>query len=117
MAQKEDQKFIEDTIKAIVDNPTDVTTERTIDERGVLITLKVNPEDMGQIIGRKGNTIRAVRTLLRVLGARSNARLNLKIYEPEGSRHIPREATETTESPVATETTEGSMDDVEDLKL
>jgi predicted RNA-binding protein YlqC (UPF0109 family) len=80
-----DQKFVEDLVKSIVDNPSDVKTERTIDERGVLIKLYVNPEDMGKIIGKDGKTAKAIRTLLRVFGAKNNARLNLKIVEPEGS--------------------------------
>ncbi|MCX6809121.1 MAG: KH domain-containing protein [Candidatus Berkelbacteria bacterium] len=82
---EEDQKFIEDVVKAIVENPSDVKTERTIDERGVLIKLYVNPADMGKIIGKEGKTAKAIRTLLRVFGAKNNARLNLKIVEPEGS--------------------------------
>lgn len=86
MAQEKDQDFIDFTVKALVDHPDDVKTERTIDERGVLITLHVNPEDMGQVIGREGQTARSLRTLLRVVGAKNNARVNLKIYEPEGSR-------------------------------
>jgi len=87
-----DQAFVEYLVKAIVGNPDDVSTERTIDERGVLITLKVNPEDMGYVIGRQGQTARSIRTLLKIVGAKSNARVNLKIYEPEGSRmHKPRE--------------------------
>lgn len=80
-----DQKFVEDLVKSIVENPSDVKTERTIDERGVLIKLYVNPEDMGKIIGKDGKTAKAIRTLLRVFGAKNNARLNLKIVEPEGS--------------------------------
>ncbi|MDO8443904.1 MAG: KH domain-containing protein [bacterium] len=80
-----DEKFIEELVKAIVDNPSDVKTERTIDERGVLIKLYVNPEDMGKIIGKEGKTAKAIRTLLRVYGAKNDARLNLKIVEPEGS--------------------------------
>jgi len=82
-----DEKFIEDLVKSIVDNPEDVKTERTIDERGVLIQLYVNPEDMGKIIGKEGKTAKAIRTLLRVFGAKNDARLNLKIVEPEGSHH------------------------------
>ncbi|PIS08024.1 hypothetical protein COT78_00370 [Candidatus Berkelbacteria bacterium CG10_big_fil_rev_8_21_14_0_10_43_13] len=82
-----DEKFIEDLVKSIVDNPADVKTDRTIDERGVLIQLYVNPEDMGKIIGKEGKTAKAIRTLLRVFGAKNDARLNLKIVEPEGSRY------------------------------
>ncbi len=82
MALEVDQKYVEDIIKPLVDNPNDVKTERTVDERGVLITLHLNQADMGQIIGRMGRTARAIRTLARVFGARHNARVNLKIYEP-----------------------------------
>lgn len=89
MARETDQEFVEYVIKAIVGHPDDVQTERTIDERGVLITLKVNPADMGYVIGRQGQTARSVRTLLKIVGAKNNARVNLKIYEPEGSRHVP----------------------------
>lgn len=81
-----DQKFVEDTVRSIVNNPSDVSTERTVDERGVLITLHINQQDMGYVIGRQGQTARALRTLLRIVGAKNNARVNLKIYEPEGSR-------------------------------
>ncbi len=89
MAQTEaDQTFVEYVVKAIVDNPDDVSTERTVDERGVLIKLNVNPDDMGKIIGKEGRTAKSVRTLLRVLGAKNNARVNLKIVEPDGSEHI-----------------------------
>lgn len=81
-----DQEFIEYMVKSIVDHPDDVKTERTIDEMGVLITLSVNPEDMGQIIGRQGQTAKSIRTLLRVIGAKNDARVNLKILEPEGGK-------------------------------
>lgn len=82
----QDQQFIDYVVKALVDHPDSVKTERTVDEMGVLITLHVSPEDMGQVIGRSGQTARSLRTLLRVVGAKNNARVNLKIYEPEGSR-------------------------------
>lgn len=81
-----DQEFVEFITRAIVNHPDDVTTDRIIDERGVLLTLHVNPEDMGYVIGRQGQTARAIRTLLKIVGAKANARVNLKIYEPEGSR-------------------------------
>lgn len=89
-----DQEFVEYVVRAIVNHPEDVKTDRIIDERGVLITLHVNPDDMGYVIGRQGQTARAVRTLLKIVGAKSNARVNLKIYEPEGSRRMraPEEA-------------------------
>lgn len=87
MAERfDDQEFVETVVKAIVNNPKDVKTDRTVDERGVLITLHVNPADMGYVIGKQGQTARSIRTLLRIVGAKNNARVNLKIYEPEGSR-------------------------------
>lgn len=81
-----DQAFVEYVVKAMVDHPEDVSTDRTVDEMGVLITLKVNQQDLGQIIGRQGQTAKSLRTLLRVVGAKNHARVNLKIYEPEGAR-------------------------------
>jgi len=83
MAEK-DQEFVEYVVKAIVEQPDKVKVERKIDELGVLIELTVDPEDMGKVIGKDGRTAKAVRTLLRVLGAQNNARVNLKIIEPEG---------------------------------
>ena len=80
-----DTQFLEFVVKALVDNPADVKIIRTVDEMGVLMTLSVNPADMGKIIGRSGNTAKAIRTLLRVVGMKNNARVNLKINEPEGS--------------------------------
>ena len=82
MAEVQDQEFVEMIVKAIVENPDKVKTERSVDERGVLIELTVDPEDMGKIIGKEGKTAKSIRTLLRVLGAKSNARVNLKIVEP-----------------------------------
>ena len=86
-----DRDFVEYVVKQVVNNPDDVKVDRKIDEMGVLITLDVNPEDMGMIIGREGATAKALRTLLRVIGAKNNARVNLKINEPEGSDRKPRE--------------------------
>jgi uncharacterized protein len=79
-----DVEFLENLVKALVDHPEDVKVGRTVDEMGVLLTLDVNREDMGKIIGRQGNTAKAIRTLLRVVGMKNNARVNLKINEPEG---------------------------------
>src|SRR3990167_4598131 len=86
---EKDQAFVLMVIKEIVEHPDDVKVDRKVDEMGVLLTLTVNPEDMGKIIGKEGRTAKAVRTLLRVLGARQNARVNLKIEEPEGSTYVP----------------------------
>lgn len=79
-----DTQFLEFVIKSLVENPQDVKINRTVDEMGVLMTLDVNPADMGKIIGREGNTAKAIRTLLRVVGMKNNARVNLKINEPVG---------------------------------
>ncbi len=82
---EQDKDFVEFVVKQIVNNPDAVKVERKIDEMGVLITLDVAPEDMGMVIGREGATAKAIRTLLRVIGAKNNARVNLKINEPAGS--------------------------------
>ena len=91
----QDQEFIEFVIRAIVNNPDEVKATRTVDERGVLITLDLNPTDIGYVIGRRGNTVRAIRTLLKVVGAKNNALVNLKINEPEGSQHHRPESSST----------------------
>lgn len=98
-----DRDFVEYVVKMLVDNPDDVKVERKIDEMGVLITLDVNPQDMGMVIGREGMTAKALRTLLRVIGARNSARVNLKINEPEGSLRPAREPRESYAAPVAPE--------------
>ena len=103
-----DQEFLEFVVKALVDNPNDVKVVRSVDEMGVLLTLDVNAEDMGKIIGRSGNTAKAIRTLLRVVGMKNNARVNLKINEPEGSTRRAPEAADA----------QASVDEaMEDLKL
>src|SRR3989339_201348 len=109
--QVNDQAFLEYVVKTIVAHPGDVSTERIVDERGVLLTLNINPEDMGYIIGRRGQTAQAIRTLLRIVGAKNNARVNLKIYEPEGSRRPMR-----SEEPRQQEE-EIDTSSVEDLKI
>lgn len=89
-AKNKDQDFVEFIVKGIVNNPDDVQVDRKVDEMGVLITLKVNPEDMGALIGREGSTARAIRTLTRIVGLKNNARVNLKIEEPEGGKRPMR---------------------------
>ena len=91
MAKEQDKEFLEFLIKALVDHPEEVTIDRKVDEMGVLLSLKVNPEDMGQIIGKAGSTARAIRNLVRIVGLKNHARVNLKIEEPEGSTRRPRE--------------------------
>ncbi len=82
---EKDTQFLDYVIKALVDNPEGVKIVRTVDEMGVLLTLEVHPDDMGKVIGRSGNTAKAIRTLLRVVGMKNNSRVNLKINEPAGS--------------------------------
>ena len=86
MTHEPDVAFLEYVVKTLVDHPIDVKVSRVVDEMGVLMTLDVNPGDMGKIIGREGNTAKAIRTLLRVVGMKNNARVNLKINEPEGGK-------------------------------
>lgn len=96
-----DKEFIEYVVKMLVDKPEAVKVERKIDEMGVLISLDVDAQDMGMVIGRDGMTAKALRTLLRVIGARNNARVNLKINEPIGSTHV-RKSEMAASAPAAT---------------
>jgi hypothetical protein len=92
-SREADQEFVEYVVGKLVTKPEAVVTKRTIDELGVLIELTVDREDMGVIIGKEGKTAKAIRTLLRVLGAKNDSRINLKIVEPEGGEpRPPREA-------------------------
>ena len=79
-----DQEFLEYLVKSLVDHPEDVKVDRKVDEMGVLLSLHVNPMDMGQVVGRQGVTAKSIRSLLRIVGMKNNARVNLKIEEPEG---------------------------------
>ena len=107
-----DEQFLEYVVKALADNPTDVKIRRTVDEMGVLLTLSVNKDDMGKVIGRSGATAKAIRTILRVVGMKNDARVNLKIEEPEGSEEAEAPAAENV--PYVRDTT---VDDViKDLK-
>lgn len=99
-----DQQFVEYIVKTLVNNPEDVSVERTIDERGVLLSLSVNPEDIGRVIGRRGSTAQAIRTLLRALGTKNGARYNLKIVNTDGEPR--RQETETS----AEDSTSGRSD-------
>ncbi len=85
MAKLKDQEVLEAIVKALVNHPEDVKVERMVDEMGVLLSLKVHPEDMGQVIGKQGSTVRAIRTIIRIIGLKNKARVNLKVEEPEGS--------------------------------
>lgn len=88
-SQGADRDFIEFIVKQIVDEPDLVVVTRKVDEMGVLITLQVGPNDMGKIIGKSGQTAKALRILLRVIGSKNQARVNLKIVEPDGSEMRP----------------------------
>lgn len=79
-----DQQFVEYIVKSLVGHPDDVVVERIIDEKGVLLSLTVNPEDLGRVIGKRGITAQSLRTLLRALGTKNDARYNLKIVNTDG---------------------------------
>jgi predicted RNA-binding protein YlqC (UPF0109 family) len=105
-----DQAFLEYVVKGLVDNPDSVEIVRTVDEMGVLLTLTVHPDDMGKIIGKAGNTAKSIRTLLRVVGMKTDARVNLKIEEPEGGRgpsHLRDEQPQAEEAPTAESADQG----------
>ncbi|MDQ7815183.1 MAG: KH domain-containing protein [Patescibacteria group bacterium] len=116
-----DQAFIEYVVKSIVNHPDDVRTEREIDSKGVKITLYVNPEDMGYVIGRAGKTAKALRILLRTVGAKEDARVGLVIYEPEGMRREHQEKREQSQgqAPAAGRGEAGLVtdEDLEDLGI
>ena len=114
----EDQQFLETVVKALVDNSGSVHVNRTVDEMGVLLTLDVHADDMGKIIGRSGNTAKAIRTLLRVVGMKHDARVNLKINEPEGGKGMTREMSEAMEDEGIVASSTKSLDEaIDDLKI
>lgn len=117
MEQYEDKQFLESVVTALVDYPESVTINRTVDEMGVLLTLDVHAEDMGKIIGRSGNTAKAIRTLLRVVGMKHDARVNLKINEPEGGQ-MNTEMSDAMQSADMIQEEPKSLDDaIADLKI
>lgn len=93
-AREADQEFVEYVVGQLVTKPEAIVTKRTIDELGVLIELTVDREDMGVVIGKEGKTAKAIRTLLRVLGAKNDSRINLKIVEPEGGEPYVKKTAE-----------------------
>jgi hypothetical protein len=112
MAEKyHDQEFVDYVVKNLVEKPEDVVVTRTVDEMGVLLSLTVDKEDMGVVIGKEGRTAKALRTLLRVLGAKSDSRINLKIVDPEGSE--PRSERTESSSTEATQDKEVSEESSE----
>ncbi|MFC1720968.1 KH domain-containing protein [Patescibacteria group bacterium] len=110
--QEQDQVFLEYVVKALVDNPDAVKVDRKVDEMGVLLTLDIDAADMGKIIGRSGNTAKALRTLLRVVGMKNNSRVNLKINEPEGGQRYEAGASDEASSTTAADVDEA----IEELK-
>lgn len=110
---EKDQEFLEYVIKSLVESPDAVKVNRTVDEMGVLLTLDVDAGDMGTVIGRNGATAKAVRTLLRVVGLKNSARVNLKINEPVGGKRDMEAAAEAEGSSASAEV-DAAM---EDLKL
>ncbi|MEO5949985.1 MAG: KH domain-containing protein [Candidatus Saccharimonadales bacterium] len=93
-----DQQFIEYIVKSLVGHPDDVIVERVIDEKGVLLSLTVNPEDLGRVIGKRGVTAQSLRTLLRALGTKNDARYNLKIVNNDEERENYSHSSDNTES-------------------
>lgn len=119
MDTNEDQQFLDSLVRSLVDHPDAVTINRTVDEMGVLLTLDVHAEDMGKIIGRSGNTAKAIRTLLRVVGMKHDARVNLKINEPEGGTRAVNDDMANSMEPTEEEVREPkSLDQaIDDLKI
>lgn len=116
MAKATDQEFVSYVVKQIVNNPEAVEVSRGVDEMGVLLTLKVHPDDMSLVIGRRGATAKAIRTLARIIGLRNHARVNFRIAEPEGSERGPR--MRTAQSSENTSKTAREVDDmVSELNL
>lgn len=104
-----DQQFVEYIVKTLVNNPEKVVVDREIDERGVLLSLSVDPEDVGRVIGKRGATAQSIRTLLRVLGTKNGARYNLKVVNTDEGEGAAPAAHDDTEEVVA-ETTETVAD-------
>lgn len=110
----DDVQFLEFVVKALVSYPDDVKIKRTVDEMGVLMSLDVHPDDMGKVIGRAGNTAKAIRILLRVVGMKNNARINLKINEPAGSEPWQeRRGPSAPSTPNASKTLDEAMEDLD----
>lgn len=113
MAKFNDEEFLAYIVKALVDNKDDVKIERKVDEMGVLLSLRVHRDDMGQVVGRAGSTIKAIRTLIRIIGVKNHARVNLRVEEPEGGSRERSPFQETK----AKDKKEISEKDIEDLKI
>ncbi len=114
-----DIEFLEMIVKAIVSNPEAVSVERVVDEMGVLLNLKIDPADMGYVIGRRGQTPQAIRTLLKIVGAKNNSRVNLKIYDPNAGNRPMRNNNNMSHNsaPAVSSTEDVDMSAIDDLKI
>ena len=126
-----DQQFVEYIVKTLVNNPDKVSVERKIDEKGVLLSLSVDPEDVGRVIGKRGATAQSIRTLLRALGTKNDARYNLKIVNtdaeplpritapeaPAESDAVEAVAEAEVEDNTLTEKTRAEMEDLDDIDI
>lgn len=106
-----DQQFVEFVVKALVSNPDEVKVERTIDEKGVLLELTVAPEDLGRVIGKRGGTAQSLRTLLRALGTKNEARYNLKIVDTDGGSGATQPANNDAPAPANDDDSDSTSDD------
>ncbi len=109
-----DQQFIEYIVKSLVSKPDAVKVERRIDEKGVLLELTVDGEDLGRVIGKRGATAQSLRTLLRALGTKNDARYNLKIVDVGGPGPAPTSAPASSDDDIPAEETEPAESPVED---
>lgn len=110
-----DQQFVEYIVKSLVNNPDDVVVERVIDEKGVLLTLTVNPSDLGRVIGKRGVTAQSLRTLLRALGTKNEARYNLKIVNNDDDSESYTAASGDTEDQTVNNSSEEAVENDSDL--
>ena len=114
MSTSIDQQFIEYIVKSLVGNPDAVKVERRIDEKGVLLELTVDPEDLGRVIGKRGSTAQSLRSLLRALGTKNDARYNLKIVDvdrPEGERNVSNDSSASTSDDADDQIVDNSSDE------
>ena len=110
-----DQQFIEYIVKELVGHPDDVVVERRIDEKGVLLELTVNPDDLGRVIGKRGVTAQSLRTLLRALGTKNDARYNLKIVNNDGYQSDDTNTSRSDDTTPVDDSTDESVENESDL--
>ena len=109
-----DQQFVEYIVKTLVNNPDKVSVDRKIDEKGVLLSLTVDPEDVGRVIGKRGATAQSLRVLLRALGTKQDARYNLKIVNTDEEDEEPKKSAKTAEKAEETETAAEAVGETEE---